>query len=256
MKYKLGKLDPKAHLKSIPLRSLLTEEFPAVPGKVYWEYKLDQDKLQMFRNDEVGCCTVAAVGHMIMNMTAHTGTQVTPTDEQIIEAYSKITGYDPSQTDSSGFNPTDNGAAITDVLEYWRTTGIAGHQILGWTTFDAHNHNLMQVAQYLFSAADVGVQLPAYAMQQFEDGQNWVLDLQAAARNGGIEGGHCIPFFGYGSQGSRCITWGKEQAATLAWLAQYMDESYAVISPDWFDRVDKAPNGFNKDLLWKLLKNL
>ena len=249
---KLGKLPPKLHFKSIPFTQFRgTDPFPPVV-KAYWEYKLPASNLRMFKNDVIGDCTVACIGHMIMNMTAHTGAMIVPTVEQILEFYSAISGYDPSQTDDQGNNPTDQGAAITDALNRWQTVGLAGHTILGWVKFDHRNVAQFDEVIYLFGGADCGVNLPKLAMDQFNQGQAW----NVAGNDGGSDGGHCIPFLGYGRTGRTCITWAKEQPAYLAWIGNYLDEGYGAISQDWFDRVDVAPNHFKKDELWAYLKTL
>ena len=59
----------------------------------------------MMDNDQIGDCTCAAAGHLIMEWTANAQSKmVTPTDKQIVAAYSAITGYNPT----TGAN--DNGA--------------------------------------------------------------------------------------------------------------------------------------------------
>ena len=69
-------------------------------------------------NDKIGDCTCAAAGHLIMEWTSLAQPKMfTPTDPQIVAAYSAITGYNPK----TGAN--DNGAAELDVLNYWRKTG-------------------------------------------------------------------------------------------------------------------------------------
>lgn len=256
-RYKLGKLAPKPNLKTIPFHKFLaTDAPPPPPEKVYWEYKLPVNNLRMLGNDTVGDCTCACVGHMIMNMTAHTGSILIPTDEEILAFYSAITGYDPSQTDSQGNNPTDTGAAITDVLARWQSDGITiggqVHKILGWMQFDHTNREQMAQVIYLFGAADCGVVLPNSAMDQFNAGQDW----DVVADDGGEDGGHCIPAFGQGGAGVTFITWAKLQAARNAWPTKYLDEAYGVIAPDWFDTTDVAPNHFDKDALWAYLKEL
>jgi len=244
---KLGKLPRKIHYRTIPFPRFLSDTAPAPdPAKVYWEYKLPQKNLQMFKNDSLGCCTVAAIAHMIMNMTAHTGSIVIPTDDQVVEFYSAVSGYVP------GDESTDNGATITDVLARWQSVGLAGHKIAGWVEFDFGNPQHFDWAQYLFGGADCGMQLPNSAMEQFNANEAW----DVVTNDGGIDGGHSVPYFGYGSAGRMGLTWAKNQAATKAFEAKYFDEAYAVFGPDWFDNASIAPNGFDKDALYAYWKTL
>ena len=244
---KLGKHPPKYNEKTLLLRSYLKEEdFAPPPTKVYREYKLPTD-WGTYMNDVLGICTCAAVAHLIMLTTAHTGTMVTPDPADILTAYSAITGYDASKTDASGNNPTDNGAAITDVLAYWQSTGIAGHKILGWCQTNHASRVRRQQGVFIFGANNVGVRLPAIAQQQFTDNATW----DTVPDDGGIEGGHCIVEVGYGTEGSDFVTWGRgDQKATYRWSDFYLDESYVVVTQDWINEASGlAPSGFKIDQL-------
>jgi hypothetical protein len=252
MPNKLGKLAPKANPKTLLFSKFLRADAPPPPPNKLWrEYKIPKDAWQMFGNDTAGDCTCAAIAHMLMLVTAHVGKMVTPQLSDVIGAYSAITGYDPSQTDANGNNPTDNGAAITDVLAYWQKTGLAGHKILAWAAIDYSNVVTRHQGVYIFGANDIGVQLPAIAQQQFSDGVPW----DVVSDDGGIEGGHCIVEAGYGKKGSDMVTWGNgQQKATNAWSAKYVDEAYVVITQDWINNASGlAPNALNMSELTQAL---
>jgi hypothetical protein len=159
-----------------------------------------------------------------------------PTESDVLTVYSAVSGYDPA----TGAN--DNGAAITDVLNYWQTTGIAGHKILGWAQVDPTNQTEVEQAIYIFGGIDLGVNLPNSAMTQFQNNQPW----DVVNPDGGIDGGHSVPNFGYGSEGTNCITWAQRQPMSWAWFQQYCDEAYAVISPEWLSATTAlTPSGFD-----------
>jgi hypothetical protein len=65
----------------------------------------------------------------------------------------------------------------------------------------------------------------------------------------GSWGGHAIPFGKYDASLIRCVTWGAVKDATWPWLREYVDELYALISPDWLDGTGKTPEGLNIDQL-------
>jgi hypothetical protein len=243
---KLGKLAPKYNSKTLLLSDYLTDALPVPPEKVYREYKIPADAWGMYANDRIGICACAEVAHHLMLVTAHTGKIFIPDEVDVIAMYSAISGYDPT----TGLN--DNGCAITDVLNYWHTTGLAGHKILGWAQIDHTNMIRRNQGIWLFGSNDVGVQLPAIAQQQFTDQQNW----EIVPDDGGIEGGHCIMESGYGSEGSNYCTWGYgEQKASNDWNNQYVDESYVVLTSEWIEIASGlAPNGFNVDALIADLK--
>jgi len=241
MPYKLGKTAPKFNRKTLRLSKYLGSTLPTAPTKLWREYRVPPSGWGLMMNNTVGCCTCAAIGHMVMLFTAHTGTMVTPTDDQVIAVYSAVTGYDPSQTQPDGSNPTDNGAAITDILAYWQAVGIAGHKILGWAQINLDPASIKQ-AMYLFGAVDIGFNVPASAMTQFQNGQTW----DVVTPDGGNVGGHSVPLFGEGSQGFDCTTWGANQKLTNAFAASYMDEAYCVVTQDWISAASGlAPNMIN-----------
>jgi hypothetical protein len=244
----LGKLAPKYNARTRDFSKYFGTIIPPPPPEKVWrEYKIPPDAWQMFGNDTIGDCTCAAIAHMLMLVTVHTGAMVTPTLDDVIKAYTAVSGYDPA----TGLN--DNGAAITDVLDYWRGTGIAGHKILGWAQVDHTNVEQIKQAIWLFGGIDIGVQLPKSAMVQNAASQSW----EVVVDDGGIDGGHSIPNFGYGSQGTNCITWGARQGMSWAWFEKYCDEAYAIITQDWFDQTTKnTPSGIDLATLEADLKAL
>jgi hypothetical protein len=247
---KLGKLPPKHNPKTLRFAKYLGDTIlPAVQPKKAWEYVIPDEvwAQTMLGNDTVGDCTCAALGHILMAVSANTDRLIIPTTEQTLELYSAVTGYDPSKTQPDGTNPTDNGAAITDVLAYVQTNGLFGQKIIGWVQIDQTNRDHFALCVELFGAVDVGVQLPASAMSQFDSGQPW----DVTADDGGIEGGHAIPYLGLGREGETCITWARRQPTGIPWFTKYADEAYGLVFEDWFDlTTGLSPSRFNRDALW------
>jgi hypothetical protein len=236
MTKKLGKLAPKYNTKALMLSKYLTSSIPAPPAKVYREYKIPERLWGMDANDRLGDCTCACIAHMLMLMTVHTGPMVTPTVDEVIKTYTAVSGYDPA----TGAN--DNGAYISDVLDYWQKTGISNHKILGWAKIDHTNIEEVKQAIWIFGGIDIGVQVPNSCMNQFDRHEAW----DVVNPDGGIEGGHSNPVFAYGHDGNTCVTWGKWQQINWAWFEKYCDEAYAVISDDWIiQATHKTMSGFD-----------
>jgi hypothetical protein len=244
MAYKLGRLAPKIHPNTLKFSNYLLKNsaLPVPPEKAYWEFRVPDWK--MLANDQLGDCVLAAFGHMVMNWTAHEGDESIPTDAQIIEAYSAITGYDPSKTNQFGDNPTDNGTSMTDGYAYWQNKGVAGHKIDGWVSIDWNNIEHVKLAVYLFGGVNPGVNLPQSAMDQFDANMPW--DEVAGSP---IIGGHSIPVFGYGSQGCTCVSWAKRQPMSWDFFQKQSEELYAAVSLDWVDKQGIAPSHINLDAL-------
>ena len=245
-KYKLGKLALKKNLKTLSLKKYLTG-LPTPPKKLWREYKVPPDSWQMFGNDFCGDCTCAAKAHIMMLMTAHTGTMFTPDPKDVIAMYSAISGYDPVT------KANDNGCAMTDVLEYMQTTGLSGHKILGWAAIDFTNPAAVLQAMYIFGAVDIGFNVPQSALDQFNAKQDW----DVVPDDGGIVGGHDVPYFGAGGKGNSCVTWAANQKSTNAFNLRYWDEAYVLLSQDWVNNASGlAPNMINMDSLLADLKTI
>ncbi|WP_048188040.1 C1 family peptidase [Methanobacterium paludis] len=222
----------------------------------------------MFLNDKIGDCAIAGPLHMLMLWLTQGGKTPEFTDANALEAYSAISGYDPK----TGEN--DNGCMLRDVLKYWKNTGIPDkngvrHKIGAFVQLDQADHEEIKIAQYLFSALNIGFLVPAYAMEQFEKGEPW--DVQT--KNASIEGGHCVIDAGYGKltskkrleavvrivkitkEGIWVITWGKKQFMTWKFWDKYVDEAWCVLSEEFLVN-GKSPDGFDLKQLQADLKAL
>lgn len=219
--------------KILQLKDYLANVPPA-PRKAYWEYKVPADLWGMFANDSISDCTCACIAHMIMCATAHTGSLVTPTTSEIVAAYSAITGYVP------GDDSTDNGAAISDVLDYWQKTGIGGHKITAWAKINEQDIDQVKQAIWLFGGVDIGIDVYQSMETQFDARQAW------DNPSGKNLGGHSIPIFGYGSDGCTGVTWAALQQMGWPAFGKICSEAYAVITPDWLSQLSgKSYSGFD-----------
>jgi hypothetical protein len=239
VKYKLGKLPPKHNTKTLRFSKYLTGELPPVAERVFREYKTPAAAKQFYGNDKFGDCTCAAAANMLILATVHTGTIVIPTLDEVLAMYAAVCpGFDPA-TDAN-----DNGAAMTDVLAYLQTTGLAGHKIMGWAAIDHTNLIHRKLACQLFGGTYVGVNLPASAQTQFPN--PWEV-----VPNDTIEGGHCIIRPGYGAEGDDYVTWANwDQKASAAWSAAYVEEEFVLITEDWINQVTHlTPGGLNLEAL-------
>jgi hypothetical protein len=240
---KLGKLAPVHREGTLTLASYLPDESIAVPATL--DYFSAIKDWGMMKNDELGDCTCAAAGHMIQSWTKFAQNhEVVLSDNTIVEAYSAITGYTPS-------NPaTDQGAVETDVLHYWMTHGFGGHKIDSYAIVEVHSEYQMKLATYLFGAVYTGVALPISAQDQ----TIWSV-VHGPNSEPGSWGGHAVPIMGYDANTLTCITWGAPLKMTWSWQKKYMDEAYVCLSLDWIDQVSKtAPNHLNWDKLVHDLK--
>lgn len=251
LKLKLGKQVARHDPRTLLLASYMTTELPAPPPAFDLTSKVSA--WGMMENQDIGDCTCAAAGHLIMEWTANAGKKmVTPTDKQIVDAYSAITGYNPK----TGAN--DNGAVEIDVLNFWRQSGIAGHKISAYMALEPSNHNHIMDSVYIFEGCYIGVQLPVSAKDQIKNHQPWSVPPGGAIGDGkpGSWGGHAVPVVAYDSRGVTVVTWGATQMMTWSFWEAYCEEAYAILSADYLTGKKTTPQGFSLQQLQEDLANL
>jgi hypothetical protein len=239
--YKLGKTAPKHDPRTLRLADYLHSTTLPVPPGVK-EYASKVATWPMMMNDTIGDCTCAAAGHMIEQWTTYASQAFVPTDEQIVAAYSAVSGYDPATGDN------DNGAALTDVLKLWRTKGIAGHKIMAYASLEPTNHSQVEDSLYLFGNVYIGLALPLSVQGQK------VWSVPASGPEGdaapGSWGGHAVPVVAYDHRGLTVVTWGALQTMTWYFFETYCDEAYAVLSQDWIEKTNHlSPSQFDLNAL-------
>ncbi|HEY1645216.1 MAG TPA: hypothetical protein VGF75_02410 [Candidatus Saccharimonadales bacterium] len=269
MEVKLGKLAAVHPLGAPKLRDFTKALAPA--PDVYSTPNLMTSLGEML-NTTYGDCAIAGPGHQVQYWTSKAGKQYIIPDSDILLAYSAVGGYVPG-------NPsTDQGCVLVDVMDFWQTKGIGGHQIGGWasltppptmavhTSFwhqffgDIFSKNKigdsndawitdMKNALYYFEGAVIGLQLPA-KLQGYTDKSAWdfVPDGSPDSQPGSW-GGHCVILIpGYDGTGCYVVSWGKVYWVTWAFLAAYMDEARVAISKDILSG-DKSPLGLDYQAL-------
>ena len=233
-KVKLGKAPARHDSRTLQLAKYLpATAIPHPPAKEDWEKKVQS--WPMMLNDNLGDCTCACAGHMVEQWTTYTGTPVTPSDQDVLTAYEAVGHYNPNDPS------TDQGAVILDVLNYWRQTGIASHQIMAYAALEPKNHNEVKDSILLFGNCYIGVQLPLSAQNQAV----WAVPPGGPTGQGapGSWGGHAIPIVAYDVRGLTVVTWGALKRMSWSFLDTYCDEAYAVLSQDWISTVTELSPG-------------
>ena len=224
--FKLGKAPAKDDERNLKLASLL-KALPSVPKQ--WDfdtaYPATPIPTPMFGNDVHGDCVIAGRAHQTLRFEALEQKKAIPiADEDVLREYWK---------ESGGAGPDfDNGLVVLDSLKVWRTRGwrAARHtySIYAFAQIDRKNKAEVKAAIYLLTGAGAGLQLPLSAEQQTADGKIWDVTGGPGSRPGSW-GGHYVYLSGYTAKGPVCITWGRKQQMTWAFLARYCDELYAIV---------------------------
>lgn len=238
---KLGRRPNDPSKPRLKLSPFLTSAAPP-PTSINWDLKVPY--WPMYGNADWGDCVEAMIGHAIQVFTANNGNEIRITDADVLKCYSDVTGFNKN-AGPPGNNPTDQGTVIQDALGYWRKTGVGGHKILAFAEVDHFNEAEMQQAAALFGVVLLGINVPASAMDQFDQGLPW----DAVFNDGGFVGGHAILGARY-DQAKRqwyWITWGKEQPTTYSFIETYLEEAWVVASEEWVAKTGLAPSGLNVD---------
>ncbi len=203
---KLGKRAARRDSRTLKLARYLATPLPTPPATV--DYSMGISDWSVMLNDQLGCCTISAVGHAIQAWTRNAlGRELTVQDSTILEYYEKWDGYNPADP------ATDQGGVELDVLNDWRQQGFDGQTLSAFVAIDLANAiatngsspngsgaNLVETALWLFGGIYIGLELPLTAQTQ----DIWDVDSSAASDKSepGSWGGHAVYVVGYEIQGS------------------------------------------------------
>lgn len=192
--------------------------------------------IPMYLNNELGDCTIAALGHMFgswtVNAGVHTG-EALFSDAEITAVYSRVGGYVPGEPS------TDAGCMMSDVLADARANGMTDvrghvHKVVAYAAFgNPADEDLLGQALEVFGAVYVGFNVQQIVETEFEEEEPWTYQPGA-----GYIGGHCVNLARrYPVGGSVGVleywTWARRQRATFGWQANVVDEAWAPITEDW-----------------------
>jgi hypothetical protein len=234
---RLGKHPPRHDPRTLRLgRYLKLAELPPLPPSVSWSSAvLSAGGYPLFLNDQLGDCAIAGPGHMIQTWSANAGTIQTPTDEQILQAYRDVSGYDPADPS------TDIGCNLLDVLNYWRQAGIGGVKIGAYAAISGWTELCYAVS--LLGGALLGVSLPDSVVQGDFLANPWddsVVDAPNPAN------GHCICSADFSVGQLPVETWGAVKPMSQGFADRFIDEAYVIFSESWLRGDGTAPNGIDR----------
>jgi Domain of unknown function (DUF1906) len=222
--------DPRVPMlaKYLPMASL-----PSPPDSVDWYSRINN--WGVMKNDLLGDCTCAAVGHAVLQWTTYTGRPKLLSDEDIVDLYEVVGGYNPADPS------TDQGAVEVDVLNYWLNQGVDGDNITAYASIEVGNTIAVKDAINWFGNVYIGLALPISAQTQ----DVWSVPPGGAVGLGasGSWGGHAVPVVGYDQRGLLCVTWGQLKRMTYEFWSAYCDEAYALMSKDFVRSAGTTPNG-------------
>jgi hypothetical protein len=204
----------------------MTGVLPAIPSSVddYSRIK----KWILGGNNKYGTCGPTSLANDLLILTTYlNGVGISATDEQVFDLY-RLSGnpnFDPD-TDAD-----DNGVDLQTMLEAAVKAGIAGHDVLGFGSFDHTNLDELRAAVAVFGCILIGVNLEVAQQTQTV----WDYD----PKNKEAWGGHAIAVGRFvkdptlaTKDRTACITWASIMDMTDLFLAHQLDEAWAVILPE------------------------
>lgn len=249
MDYKLGKTKYEPNKKDLAMKMyVIGAKLPDIPVASY-PFKAFNGDLRMLENDKYGCCVWSGAYHEHMIWNAESGKAFNCTDQNVLDAYSAVTGFKPDDPS------TDNGTNVRDALNYRRNVGLKDannqvHKLDAFLNVNAKDIEQLKTAVYLFDAVGIGIAVYDYMMEQFEDGKEW-----AAKKSGKLEGYHYVPVVGYDKRYLYVITWGKIQKLRIGFYNRINDETWALLGQD-FLKDGRSPDGLDLETLRNDLKAL
>lgn len=244
---KLGKLPVVKDSNTLKLSKFIDwTKFHEIPEKIEWTKAVSG--FSMMKNDELGNCAIVGVANILKSWSANEYEETTITDDNIVDAYSRICGYKPLT------NEEDNGCVMLNVLNYWRDVGIDGHKIEGYVSINSKSVREVKAAVYLFGGVYLGLQLPSFSERTDE----WFLPREGSSYEilPGSWGGHAVVILDADDEYLTCITWGRMIKMNWDFLFAYADEAYAAFAPSDWAKDGTAPNGFDIDSLRNALHKL
>jgi hypothetical protein len=230
--FKLGKAPAKKDSRTLKFSTLLKAALPALPSAYDFDNTHPGIPTPMFANDVYGDCVIAGRAHQTLRFEdIEQGSALMITDKEVLKEYLKETGG------------VDSGLVVLDSLNEWRQKGwkVGKHtyRIKAYAEVDFNNADEVRQAVYGDVGVGLGVQLPTAAKKQIQTGQPWDVTSGPDSQPGSW-GGHYVYVPGYTPSGPVCVTWGRKQQMTWAWLDRYCDEAFAI-----FD----AKNRFKKGII-------
>ena len=193
----------------------------------------------------VGDCVIARTLHAIQHMHISAGTSV-PTfhGDDALALYSAVTGYDPSQTDDQGNNPTDQGTDPSVMDNYWQNTGVkfpdgTVDKIAGFLQVSPTNPNEwgLGIAEFDFLGA-------GYNLTQSAETSN----LWQVIPNDPVVGGHEVMHNSYDAERLNVNCWGEDAVnllVTRGYLTAQCDQLTIYLSHDVLNKNGISNLGFN-----------
>lgn len=218
--FKLGKAPAKKDDRNLRFAAVLNAAPPKLPDSYDFDTTHPGIPTPMFGNDVHGDCVIAGRAHQTLRFKdIEHGSVLMITDKDVLQEYFKETGG------------ADRGLVVLDSLSEWRhrgwKVGKRSYKIRAYAQVNFNSEDEVRQAIFADVGVGFGVQLPKAAQAQIQAGQPWDVTTGPDSAPGSW-GGHYVYVVGYTPDGPVCVTWGRKQQMTWAWVDKYCDEAFAI----------------------------
>jgi hypothetical protein len=165
-----------------------------------------------------GCCFFVGFVHAIDAARADLG--LPPSGLDPVALYMACTGYDPTQTDAHGNNPTDQGTDPVQGLNWLRDKGY----IDAWCLID--NMAMVPTGFMIGKGLLIGMGCPPDMDDQFDAGGTFTITAGNPAPS---YADHCV--YGAGYNPNEIVTWGGERQCDPGFVAATVKQRFCIIAP-------------------------
>jgi hypothetical protein len=217
---KFGKRPARHDARTFAFRELVLRS-PRLPA----EYDFDEHRVAvptpMFGNDTHGDCVIAGRAHQTLRFEY--------LEQQKVLAISDADVLREWRRENGG---TEDGLVVLDSLKEWRArgwaVGRATYRIQAFAAVDRARSLEVKRAIVMQTGIGLGLTLPYDALTQFNAGRTWDV-TKGPGGEPDPYGGHYVYCPGYTKRGPVCVTWGRRQPMTWAFLERYADEAWAIV---------------------------
>lgn len=221
-----GKAPAKQDDRTLKLADVLLAEDP-LPAGYDFDDKHKGIPTPKYGNPPNNNCVIAGRAHQTLRFEmVEQGVLINITDDEVLQEFHKQNGGGDSEIE------------VLESLKLWRTRGweAAGktYKIKAFAKIDKEGHEQIKRTIYMKLGVGLGFFLPDSAKTQFKAGQPWEVTRDKA------EHGHYVYVPGYTKDGPVCVTWGRKQQMSWAFVDKYCDEAYAIV--DALNTAEKKRN--------------
>ncbi len=194
---------------------------PRLPAEYDFDTRHVPVPTPMYANDTHGDCVIAGRAHQTLRFEYLEQKRVLAIrDTDVLREWRRENGG------------TESGLVVLDSLKAWRTAGWtvgrARYRIAAFAAVDRSKPVEIRRAIVMQVGVGLGLLLPRDAIARFEARRPWDVSPGPDGEPDPFAG-HYVYCPGYTREGPVCVTWGRRQSMTWAFVERCCDEAWAMV---------------------------